>query len=60
MRHILLWMDALYVTTFGLLKKKKKKKNAYCHSKAWKSKDNFLYNSDRILLKEERHTPRMP
>ncbi len=39
------------LTTFGLLKKTP----AYCYSKAWKSKDNLLYNSDWIHLKEESH-----
>ncbi len=36
-RYVLIWMDALYSTTFGLLNK-----NTHpCHYKAWKSMDNF-------------------
>ncbi len=49
-RHVLLWMDVLYLT-FGQLKKTP----AHCHYKTWKGQDNFLFNSDWIRLKEESH-----
>ncbi len=49
MRRILIWICALYLTTFGLLNKNTRP----CHYKAWKSKENVSYNSDWIRLNEE-------
>ncbi len=45
---ILLWLDTLYWTDFGLLKNN-------THYKAWKSQDIFKYNSNWIRLKKESH-----
>ncbi len=45
-RHGLLRMQALYFTSSGLLTKSTR----LPHRKAWRSQDNFLYNSDRIHL----------
>ncbi len=49
--HVLIWMDALYLTTFDLLNTISRP----CRYRAWKSQDNFEYNSDWIHLKEESH-----
>ncbi len=46
-RHLLLWIRALYLTSFGLLNRN--------NDNTWNSQDNFLYNSDWISLKEESH-----
>ncbi len=45
-------MDGHALLTFcGQLKKTP----THCNDKVWKTKDNFLYNSDWIRLKEESH-----
>ncbi len=44
-------MRTLYLTTFALLNTTTRP----CHYRAWKSQDNFEYNSDWIHLKEESH-----
>ncbi len=48
---ILIWMHTLYLTTFALLNTTTRP----CYYRAWKSKDNFEYNSDWIHRKEESH-----
>ncbi len=59
-RHVLIWMDVLYLNTFGLLNKN----TGPCHYKAWKSKDSFIYITLWIGLdlskRRTSYTPGMP